>query len=460
MKKDVQLLIVDLDNTLFDWVGMWYCSFSAMLKQLSLDSDISEDILTGEFKAIFQKYDTSEYAFALDEISSLINKHPGERISEIYKKSIHAYNKARKKHLKLYPGVLRSLEMIKQKGTLIIGYTESMEFYTKIRIKKLGLDGILDYVYTRAEHDIPTNISLKQVRYYPNEYYSLRSTIIKHTPKTEKKPNPKILNEIIDEAGVSKENVIYLGDNLVKDVLMAQQALVTDVYAKYGSAHRREEYELLRKVTHWTAEEVEKEKKIDEKVVAPTYTLSKGFKEILSMFEFSRFIRRRSIDDKAEWNDIKACIRAWEKTVDVQQHFNEIELKIRSLATTMLIAVFGAVGFVIKEEYKLVVFGHTTSPAILILVAALLGVFIFFLMDYLWYHKFLYGAVKHGIYIEERLRDIVPEIGLSKEIKKSSPVNILGFKIKSTTKLFLVYIILSLSIFVLGFTIFMNWITF
>ncbi len=39
--------------------------------------------------------------------------------------------------------------------------------------------------------------------------------------------------------------MIYVGDTLMKDVLMAQQAGVRDVWAKYGEAQASEEYDGL-----------------------------------------------------------------------------------------------------------------------------------------------------------------------------------------------------------------------
>ena len=83
---------------------------------------------------------------------------------------------------------------------------------------------------------------------------------------------------------------MYVGDNLMKDVAMALDCCVEDVWAKYGQAHRRPEYKLLQDVTHWTAEEVEREQKIREREhVVPTHTLEKTFSEILQVFDFRDF---------------------------------------------------------------------------------------------------------------------------------------------------------------------------
>ena len=65
------------------------------------------------------------------------------------------------------------------------------------------------------------------------------------------------LLDIISEIGVARDDAVYLGDSLFKDVAMAQSAGVDDVLAKYGESHTRSEYDLLRAVTHWTSEQVQ-----------------------------------------------------------------------------------------------------------------------------------------------------------------------------------------------------------
>ena len=71
---------------------------------------------------------------------------------------------------------------------------------------------------------------------------------------------------------------------------MAQTASVADVWAKYGDARDRPEYELLRRVTHWPAPDVEREKVVKPEDVKPSFILENSFSEILERFEFEPFI--------------------------------------------------------------------------------------------------------------------------------------------------------------------------
>lgn len=72
-----------------------------------------------------------------------------------------------------------------------------------------------------------------------------------------------------------------MGDSLFKDVPMAQDCGVLDFFAEYGKAQHREEYELLRRVTHWTDADVQRERELYQRPVQATITLTRGFSELL-----------------------------------------------------------------------------------------------------------------------------------------------------------------------------------
>src|SRR5512137_2658175 len=74
----VTVLVTDMDNTLFDWLGMWRAAFGAMLARLTADSGVPRETLEQEFFALHQRHGTTEYAFAIQELPSLRARHPPE----------------------------------------------------------------------------------------------------------------------------------------------------------------------------------------------------------------------------------------------------------------------------------------------------------------------------------------------------------------------------------------------
>jgi phosphoglycolate phosphatase-like HAD superfamily hydrolase len=443
--RPVSILITDLDNTLYDWVGLWYKSFKAMLDQLVKDSDIPEETLIKEFKTIHEKHGTSEYSFSIEELPSLRSKYGNVDLAARFDAAIRCYRSARKEAMQLYPGVLETLEAAKDKGVLLVGYTESMSFYTNSRLKKLGLDRILDYVYSPPDHELPNGKTAEEVRRYPTEYYSLRRTIARNTPPGELKPNPQILLGILNEIGATPGEAIYIGDSLMKDVLMAQRAEVKDVWAKYGVAQNRAEYDLLRKVTHWRSEDVEREKKLRSEDVRPTVTLENSLHDLHDRFDFAPFVERSDARKTL-------VLGAWKETVDVQQHFNDLELRIRNYAITVLAAVLGLAAYGIKENIRITMRGHATSLAAVLFIAGVIPWLAFYFMDRFWYHRLLYGAVDHGSRIENRWKNAIPEIGLTSAIRKASPLKIFGRELHTTRKIDIFYfagtfLLLLLSVF-------------
>jgi phosphoglycolate phosphatase len=283
----ISVVVTDLDNTLFDWVEIWYRSFSALLDSLLTQSGVPEETLIREIRTVHQRHGTSEYAFLIEELPSLRKLHPGESLGMVYRQAIDAFDAAREQALQLYPGVFDALAQVRRSGCLIVGYTESMALYTNYRVRKLGLDGLLDYLYSPADHTIPRGLSADQLRRYPVEQCRFAHTIHYHLPRGEHKPNPRVLLDIITSLGAVPEEVVYVGDSLMKDISMAQDAGVPDVHAAYGVAQHRAAYELLRSVSHWTDADVEREKQILHRgQVTPSYTLRNSFSELLGLFEF------------------------------------------------------------------------------------------------------------------------------------------------------------------------------
>lgn len=258
-------LITDLDNTLFDWAELWFNCFSCMLEGIVKISGIPKERLIPEIRAVHQRHGTSEYSFLIEELPSLRLILNGRPATEAFAVPIEAYRQQRRKYLRLYPTVAETLLKMKGHGTKIIGYTESMAFYSNYRIRRLGLDGVLDYVFCPEDHLLPEGLSAEDIRKYPAEHYELKYTKQSFTPKGSKKPDTIVLNAIMSCLGINKVNCVYLGDSLMKDVAMARDCGVDDAWAKYGQAHKRPEYKLLQDVTHWTADEVEREQNIKER---------------------------------------------------------------------------------------------------------------------------------------------------------------------------------------------------
>jgi phosphoglycolate phosphatase-like HAD superfamily hydrolase len=280
------LLITDLDNTLWDWFEAWYASFSAMLTRLSEMSGVPEVVLEREIRAVHQARGTAEYSFLLRELPSLTERSRGEDPLFVYDDAMHVLNAQRKRVTRLYPMVKDTLSRLRDMGVLIVAYTESLSYWTDWRIKHTGLDGVIDILYSSPDHDMPEGATVEDIRKRPPEDYGLKATKHRHIARGIVKPSDQVLRSILRDCERDVAESVYVGDSLMKDIVMAQSVGVLDAYAKYGEVHRKPEYDLLRRVSHWSDAAIARERELaSNSEVVPTITLENSFAEVLSLFE-------------------------------------------------------------------------------------------------------------------------------------------------------------------------------
>lgn len=289
MRKPRKTVIVsDLDNTLFDWFEIWYGGFRAMLTALVKALSVPEELLLPEIKEIHEQHGTSEYPFVPEELPLFRKKYGGSKFAAKCESIRREFLQGRAKAMHLYPAVRETLVFAKKRGCLLVAYTESMGFYSNYRLRKLGLDELLDFVYSPPDHKLPA-ISSAELELYTKHNTQLQSTIARHTPGGELKPNPTVLRQIVSDLHAELSDCVYVGDDLMKDITMAKDAGITDAWAKYGVASNRPEYDLLRKVTHWPQTSVIRQQALSVQSVSPTYTLLSSFGEIRQIFDLGAF---------------------------------------------------------------------------------------------------------------------------------------------------------------------------
>lgn len=155
--------------------------------------------------------------------------------------------------------------------------------------------------------------------------------------------------------------------------------------------------------------------------------------------------------------DKKNKIEIWKNIVNVQMHFNEIEMKIKQLALTLFTFIIGGIGYSIKEPQMTVMVGSLVIP--LGAIVGSLGTMVIYglyLMDKHWYHRLLHGAIDPALLAEASLGPFYPEIGLSTSIKKTSPSKLFGKEFHSDGKLRIFYIVLCAPLLISSIILFLN----
>lgn len=62
-RRAVRTLILDLDNTIFDWFAVWYASFRPIYDELIRISGVSPEQVEQAVRTVHQARRTSEYSF-------------------------------------------------------------------------------------------------------------------------------------------------------------------------------------------------------------------------------------------------------------------------------------------------------------------------------------------------------------------------------------------------------------
>ncbi|MCP1213780.1 hypothetical protein [Acetobacter okinawensis] len=145
-------------------------------------------------------------------------------------------------------------------------------------------------------------------------------------------------------------------------------------------------------------------------------------------------------------------IEIWKKIVDVQQHFNDLELRIRNFALIVTGAFLGLGGYAIKDAGVVKLLKWEVSIAGLVVVSAIFPLAAFYFMDRFWYHRLLDGSVYAGIEAETALKDLGYKVDLGSKIKKHSPFKLWPTKmeIRSARKMDMFYAILAGSLFLVA----------
>lgn len=145
----------------------------------------------------------------------------------------------------------------------------------------------------------------------------------------------------------------------------------------------------------------------------------------------------------------KQIVDIWKATVEVQKHFNDIELKIRNLAITILGAFLAAIGLAFQQNMFITLFHYNVHLSVFLCIGALVVCIAFFFMDKYWYHPLLIGAVKYGESIEKQRPQLFGDVGLTTTISNYSPITIFKVKIHSNHKFYVFYGLITLCILVL-----------
>jgi putative hydrolase of the HAD superfamily len=202
----IKAVLFDLDNTLIDFMLMKHKSCEA-----AIDAMISAGLRMGRQKAmkiLFELYGEKgiEYNRIFQEF---LNKTLGKINYKILAEGIVAYRKAQATYVKPYPGTIKTLVKLKERGLKIGIVSDAPSLNAWIRLVEMKLDDFFDVVVTF--HDTG-----------------------------EKKPSKLPFLKATKEIGVEPTNVLFVGDWPERDIRGAKALGMRTAFAAYGSTKKAE----------------------------------------------------------------------------------------------------------------------------------------------------------------------------------------------------------------------------
>jgi phosphoglycolate phosphatase len=230
-----------MDNTLYSWVDYIVPAVETMVDTVCRATGFPRIRVVQSLKAVYEKYESNEYPFALQE-SSLFAEFPdfGSFDKLIIQPARSAFSEARKKYLRPYRGVLETLRALQERRVKVVALTDAPRNPAVARAKRLGFDQLLAGIYTLPGFEFPELPSGEKLiapdilsREAAGHYRA--ACPVTELPRDFEKPNPAGLLRILSEHGARPAETLVVGDSQKKDVAVAKAVGARDCWAEYGT---------------------------------------------------------------------------------------------------------------------------------------------------------------------------------------------------------------------------------
>jgi phosphoglycolate phosphatase len=288
----IRLVVTDMDNTLYSWIDYVVPAVEAMVGAVQQATGLPRLKVVQSLKAVYTKYESNEYPFALQE-SSLFQEFPdfGSFDKLVIEPARIAFSAARRKYLRPYTGVVETLKALQARKVLVVALTDAPRNPAEQRVRRLGLDQHLAGLYTMPGFKFPEGPDGEALvapdilqRHEKGEYRAACPTI--ELPRDWEKPNPAGLKKILGTYGLEPREVLVVGDSLKKDIAIARECGCHDAWAEYGtyvSIEYRERLDIISSnaITRRHAAHVFE---MGQQAVEPTHALS-NFRQVLQLVD-------------------------------------------------------------------------------------------------------------------------------------------------------------------------------
>jgi FMN phosphatase YigB (HAD superfamily) len=256
-KSKFKLLVLDIDNTVFDWVYYYVNCLGAMLDKVSETTGIDALKLASECKEVFTKEGTIEYPFVVQQLPSVLDYYKGDTdkmLSEAVNDARDAFLETSQRYLIPYEGVVETLSKIRQDfpELKIAALTDAPRYVAMWKMNKLGVLDDFDAVYGLGDPRIPVSPCRTKaivseeilIKHLEGSQFDFSGSV-RVLPDEYEKPGKRGLKTVLmdydlDEDKSLWKQVLWVGDNVSKDVGLGNSMGITTAWAQYGTGLSKE----------------------------------------------------------------------------------------------------------------------------------------------------------------------------------------------------------------------------
>jgi phosphoglycolate phosphatase len=262
------LVVTDVDNTIYDWVAVWAGAFDALLHTLEAQTGRHRDDWIKAARDVHVRRSATECPSLLCELAAAPLCPTTFDQRRVMEAAAAAYRNYWDHHLTPFAGMREALVQLAEQGHTVVAYTESDVSIAATRLARLGLAGVIRRVFGR------TPLPAASVSSWGLAGGTRSGPIaVDFIPREDNKPNPAGLRTIVAMCDASPHNTVYIGDNLWKDIVMAQRLGACAMWARYGTSRDRAHTALLQRVAHWTPDATAAERSATPETVTPDVVL-------------------------------------------------------------------------------------------------------------------------------------------------------------------------------------------
>ncbi len=230
--NDISTVIWDADNTIWSWMEFAVPAYEAMCQTIAGIAGRSFEESAAAMKVFYSARATLEdegliQGLRADGFFDHVADFDQERVIH---EAQRVFSAVRRQRLRVYPGIGETIQYIHERGIRQVIVTDAPARQARARLRHSGISSSIEKVFTMPSAVIPD---------LPHAFQNPELGLyeLAHSVLEDEKPNTNLEHILkLTREAIARE-VVIIGDNLAKDMALAEAYGCRGIHAAYGVAH-------------------------------------------------------------------------------------------------------------------------------------------------------------------------------------------------------------------------------